>query len=740
MHDRSISIPISIFMVGILSVLPIDRNARGEQPSSAAVQTPPTMEKEASPAARDETVSAIADEGALSDEFKLLEIDSLLSFPQVESVSRRTQSMVDAPESVTVLTREEIQRSGALNVAELLRRVPGAFVLQTFANEYSVGLRGINPLANTHVLFLVDGRQVATQQTGNVPYTELPYLEEIERIEVVRGPATMGYGANAMTGVVNIILKKPIDHPGYEVDARGQLAIIRGKNTTAADKTVVKDIWMQSGGDAFMAYNFANSSETFGFRFSAQTGLNPDWPAPPEVPSSVGNYHYNVSGSFDYRPTADWSIYGRLGHSSFRQVVTIITSAFAYTGRQDYFWGALTIEKQHFLANALSLKIDIDGGYKEDLLGIDLVLDTWDIGKVVSATMKSIDTHCLGLLDLTLFEGRNISSIGGELRYVESMNVPVEARTVVAGVMVNNQTNLLSDSSLILDLGVRFDYFYLAKLSGPSEVKYRRISPRAAVIWKFTENQSIRFVGAGSYRTPTMFNLFAEVKGQLKDSWPPNRLAIGNTNLEPEGLMSLELGYRGKLFDMVMVDAVVFGQQIEDIIKQSEIMTLPFYSVNSNSYNQIGMELGVNVIVSNKLSLYFNYTFLYEYNRNTNKVDKEWPMHLYGLGGEWRLPGRNRLCADLYLMFDYRPTNWISLRDEAANTTTLSLKRSQAADQALLNLRFGHFFFGDRAEIYFVIHNLVGFFRGESGLRMLPWQSFPPLGGSFIIGISVKGG
>jgi outer membrane receptor protein involved in Fe transport len=744
MCTRKISIPIVLFLTMVIVSLTLDITARAEEASSSEPQTAPYVEK-VPPAARTTAASVVSAEDALSDEFKLLEIDSLLSFPQVESVSRRTQSMEDSPESVTVLTREEIQRSGALNVAELLRRVPGVFVLQTFANEYSVGLRGINPLANTHVLFLVDGRQVATQQMGNVPYTELPYLDEIERIEVVRGPASMGYGANAMSGVVNIILKKPLDHPGYELDARGQLSVVRHKNDKPGDTTFIKDLWMQSGGDAFMAYNFANDSKTLGLRLGAQTGLNPDWPAPPEVPSSVGSYHYNFSGAIDYRPASDWSIYGRLGHSSFRQLVTVITSAFAFTGREAHFWGAVTVEKKHFLANPLSLKLSIDGGYKEDLVGIDLTLGTGDnkldVGSKVSNTMKSIETHGLALLDLSLFEGRNVSSFGGEVRYVESMNRPVEARTAVAGFMLDNQTRLLADSSLILDLSARFDYLYLSTLSGSTEVKYRRISPRAAVIWKFLEDQSIRIVGASSYRTPTMFNLFAEVKGQVLDPpSPPQSLALGNPFLVPEGLISLEIGYRGKLFNMVMVDAVVFGQRIEDIIKQYELVSIPFFSVNANSYNQIGMELGFNIIVSTKLSLYLNYTFLYEYNRNTNTVDKEWPMHLYGLGGEWRLPGRNRLCADLYLMFDYRPTTWIAVNDPSINVPQMYSQRFQAADQALLNLRFGHFFYEDRAELYIVIHNLAGFFREESGLRMLPWQTFPSLGGSFLIGISIKGG
>ncbi len=355
--------------------------------------------------------------------------------------------------------------------------------------------------------------------------------------------------------------------------------------------------------------------------------------------------------------------------------------------------------------------------------------------------MKSVETHGLALLDLNLFEGRNVSSFGGEVRYVESMNIPVEARTVVAGVMLNNQTKLLSDSSLIVDLGVRFDYLYLSTLSGSETAKYRRLSPRAAVIWKFAEDQSVRFVGASSYRTPTMFDLFAEVKGQVIDlPGPPQMLAMGNPILKPESLVSLELGYRGKLFNMVMVDAVVFGQRIYDIIKQNEELSVPFYSVNSHSYDQIGTELGLNFIISNKLSLYLNYTFLYEKNLDTGKEEKEWPMHLYGLGGEWRLPGRNRLCADLYLVFDYRPTNWIAVPEEGVNNSLMSLRRQQAADQALLNLRFGHFFYEDRAELYLVIHNLAGFFRGESGLRMVPWESFPALGGSFLIGISIKGG
>jgi iron complex outermembrane receptor protein len=90
---------------------------------------------------------ASPDEDEADLEFDMLE-EALLAIPEIESASKRRQSLLEAPSSVTVITSEGIEASGATNIVEILRRVPGIHVLQSTPNGYSVGMRGISELTN----------------------------------------------------------------------------------------------------------------------------------------------------------------------------------------------------------------------------------------------------------------------------------------------------------------------------------------------------------------------------------------------------------------------------------------------------------------------------------------------------------------------------------------------------------------------------------------------------------------
>src|SRR5262245_13675284 len=119
-----------------------------------------------------------------------------------------TKTRVDvakAPVSVTVITPEDIRRSGALNLGELLRTIPGVDVLESFPGYISVSARGTSEAFPNNMLVLIDGRRLETQLAGVAFLEESPVrLEDIKRIEVVRGPVGALYGTNALAGVVSV--------------------------------------------------------------------------------------------------------------------------------------------------------------------------------------------------------------------------------------------------------------------------------------------------------------------------------------------------------------------------------------------------------------------------------------------------------------------------------------------------------------------------------------------------------
>lgn len=150
-----------------------------------------------------------------------MSLDSL-SNAEITSVSRKEEKISDAAAAVYVITGEDIRRSGVTSIAEALRLVPGLDVAQIDANKWAITSRGFNERFADKMLVLIDGRTVYTPLTSGV-YWDIQdlMLEDIERIEVIRGPGATLWGANAVNGIVNIISKKAKDTQGGLVDAVG---------------------------------------------------------------------------------------------------------------------------------------------------------------------------------------------------------------------------------------------------------------------------------------------------------------------------------------------------------------------------------------------------------------------------------------------------------------------------------------------------------------------------------------
>jgi iron complex outermembrane receptor protein len=150
-----------------------------------------------------------------------MSIEDLLNV-RVTSVSRTEQKLSRTASAIYVITQEDIQRSGATNIPDTLRMVPGMDVGQINANTWAISLRGFNGLYSHGLLVMVDGRTVYTPSFGGVYWDQLDIpLEDIERIEVIRGPGGSVWGANAVNGVVNIITKKASQTKGGMIVAGG---------------------------------------------------------------------------------------------------------------------------------------------------------------------------------------------------------------------------------------------------------------------------------------------------------------------------------------------------------------------------------------------------------------------------------------------------------------------------------------------------------------------------------------
>ena len=133
----------------------------------------------------------------------------------VTSVSKKEQKLSEAASAIYVISQEDIRRSGATSTPELLRMVPGLFVANIAANSWVVSSRGFGSEYSNKLLVLMDGRSLYNSVFSGVYWQIQDYpLEDIERIEVIRGPGATLWGANAVNGVINIITKHSEDTQG----------------------------------------------------------------------------------------------------------------------------------------------------------------------------------------------------------------------------------------------------------------------------------------------------------------------------------------------------------------------------------------------------------------------------------------------------------------------------------------------------------------------------------------------
>ena len=141
---------------------------------------------------------------------------------KVTSVSKKEQNLSKAGAAIFVITQEDIRRSGATNIPDLLRMVPGVNVAQIDASNWAISIRGFNDRYANKVLVLIDGRSVYSPDFGGVEWDEQDVpLEDIERIEVIRGPGGTVWGANAVNGVISITTKNSKATTGGLVTASG---------------------------------------------------------------------------------------------------------------------------------------------------------------------------------------------------------------------------------------------------------------------------------------------------------------------------------------------------------------------------------------------------------------------------------------------------------------------------------------------------------------------------------------
>ena len=237
-----------------------------------------------------------ADTGSGLAKYKTMSLEQLTQI-DVTTLSKEPEKAFQTPAAIYIITGSDIRRSGATSLPEALRLAPGVEVERIDANKWSIGIRGFGTRLTRSVLVLIDGRTVFTPLfDGTYWEVWLTFMEDIDRIEVIRGPGGTIWGPNAVNGVINVITRS-------SKETRGMLATAGGGN----EEQGFAGFRYGGGNDKDFSYRFYGKGFTrspevhsdgrnFDDWRAAQTGFRMDWDKPGGAFTLQGDFYREEAG------------------------------------------------------------------------------------------------------------------------------------------------------------------------------------------------------------------------------------------------------------------------------------------------------------------------------------------------------------------------------------------------------------------------------------------------------------
>lgn len=660
-----------------------------------------------------------------------VDIQDILAIPVVEAASKRRQSLYEAPAAISTFKPDQFLGASPIDPAEILRRVPGAHVMQTNANNFFVGLRGWNGLVNTHVPVLLDGRRLSEGSLGYPPWGAFPVpLGEVERIEVLRGPGATLYGVDAFSGVISFSSRDPVDMPA--VDA----LVTAGVTDLPLPKGDDRNARLAQLGVGHIGATWKNDDRTLALHGSVGLRFVPEW-VEPQANSSTSTQPYYQFGPVGLQTNLGFSahpddktkirITGSRTLAEVEETVTATGTRATLTAYDDTA-GTAWFERRDLGGSGLSVHAQIDGAHQ-----VKTNADHDAAGMKHEGNRTFDNVHGLLQGDWQAWEGRNVLTIGLESSYRKG-NVDVEIggelpvqepQAVFLGAFLQDEIKLTRKPDLILDVGVRFDQIDAKDPEDGNEATYRTTSPRVSLIFRPAAQQSLRVSAATGFRMPSLFEAF--ISETVPGFKPPFVVVAANPTLKPESVRSIEAGYRGKPVDWLRLDATVYAQQLRDIIAIVTTNT-PVSLQNAIDVDQVGFELGAQMQVG-ALSGYLSYGFV---GHLTNSEARSVPQHIVSLGLDLQLGKHAYVGADAYIMSDYTAS-----LVEVVNSVDVLAQKDQGT-QEILNFRLGARV-GEHMDVFLNAMNLLAPFKDQADLKQYPSETSHPIGLTALVGARLEG-
>jgi len=555
----------------------------------------------------------------------------------VVSASKTEQQLVDAPATMTVISEKTLALSPSGSYADILRNVPGTSVTQISSRDVNVNQRGATSSLATGQLTVVDGRSVYLDFFGFTMWEFVPNdLEQIKQIEVIRGPASAVWGANALTGVVNFITKTPREMAGQTMTIG-----IGSFNTDANDESA------KNGSLLYARGNFARAvNDRWSYKIGAgyyetdplarPTGLIPNGGTtsyPPYTNSGSTQPRFDARVDYDFADGVSKIVMSG-GYSETSGMMHSGLGPFKIDqGAQLGFWQAAYTRK----AMKLQAFMNVLDGTATNVVSVD------PAGKPIGLTFapKTFDVE---FGDTQLWGTRNAFTYGGNLRLnrFELSIAPGENSRTEGGGYI--QDEFIASEHFRIVAGARVDSF--------SSIADPVFSPRVALVFKPTGDQSIRVSYNRAYRAPSMVNNNLDTViatplplGLIHPAfggaifYVPT-VALGNPDLKEEAVDAYELAYTGYVGSKTLISAALYYTKYKDGIYFTEtgiwttappgfpglgpatpdqvwagLMAKGIVFPSGYTYNNLGtvvnkgVELGIDHMINNEFSVFANYAF-----------------------------------------------------------------------------------------------------------------------------------
>ncbi len=520
-----------------------------------------------------------------------LSIEQLMN-ESVTSVSKKETKLSDSPAAIYVITQEDLRRSGAINVAEALRMVPGLDVARVDANKWAISSRGFNSLYANKLLVLMDGRSVYTPVFAGVHWdAQDTMMEDIERIEVIRGPGASLWGANAVNGVINIITKPAKETQGTLITGGGGTEETGFGGVRYGDKINDKTYYR-----AYAKYFNREDSEGAAGRPAQdswdmfQTGFRLDWePTPQNALTFQGDYYNGrVSGFF---PANELD----LSQSVLDQV--------------DLWGGNLLGRWKHRFSDTSELEIQTfyDRVDRESPNQRE-VIDTFDLDANHHFALGERNEVVWGLGYRLIAD----HALSAGLASFE----PDSATRQIATAFGQDEIKIVPDK-LRLTLGSKFEH---------NDYTGFEIQPNARLLYTPDKKNSLWGSISRAVRTPARFERDIRFKAGSSPGgggFPPTEIDLfGNTAFKSEKLLAYELGYRVEPRPNLALDLAGFYNVYDDL-STAEMgapsfvfnpppphVSVPVQLANNLRGETYGVELAANWRVADFWKLGGSYTWL----------------------------------------------------------------------------------------------------------------------------------